>query len=432
VKFNADGGVAWKKNFGGSDNDHFRSVTATSDGGFVAVGYSASGSFGNGDWTGSTTKGGIDAIIVKFNAFGGLEWRKNFGGSGSDRFDSVTATTDGGFVAVGYSIYSSFNNGDWTGVTGKGSVDAIIVKFNAFGGMEWGKNFGGDSDEYFESVTSTTDGGFVAVGYSLSSSFGTGDWVGFFGRNSDDAIIVKFKADGSVAWKKNFGGIGADYFNSVTATSDGSIVAVGYSTSGSFGTGDWTDIAGKGGIDAIIVKFNAFGGLEWRKNFGGIAADYFNSVMATSDGSIVVVGHSYQTTFGTGDWAGFTAKGGYDAIVVKFKANGDVAWKKNFGGIGTNYFNSVAMTNDGGLVAVGYSSQSSFGTGDWAGFTTNGSDDATVVKFSSGIISGDDPGGDDNGNGNGGSGDNTMLYIVIAVLVICLAGAAVYIVLLRK
>jgi hypothetical protein len=432
VKFNASGSIDWKKNFGGSDGDYFNSVAVTSDGGFVAVGYSASGSFGNGDWTGITGNGNTDAILVKFNAFGGMEWRKNFGGGGSDEFRSVTSTSDGGFVAVGLSNPLSFNTGDWTGITGKGGTDAIIVKFNAFGGVEWGKNFGGGGYEEFSSVTATNDGGLVAVGYAVSGSFGNGDWAGFIARGNDDAIIVKFKANGDVAWKKNFGGSGDDCFYSVTSTSDGGLVAVGYSYSDSFGNGDWAGITGNGNNDAIIVKFNAFGGLEWRKNFGGSGYDTFRSVTSTSDGGLVVVGYSYQNSFGNGDWTGITGKGGYDVAIVKFNANGSMEWKNNFGGINIDYTNSVAVTSDGGLVAVGYSSQSSFGTGDWTGSVAKGYDDATVVKFSSGIIHGDDPGGDDNGGGNGGSGDNTLLYVVIAVLVICLAGAAVYIVLLRK
>jgi len=58
-----------------------------------------------------------------------------------------------------------------------------------------------------------------------------------------------------VLWKKNFGGSDYDSYNSVTAVSDG-VVAAGYSYASSFGTGDWAGVAGKGRVDAILVKYD--------------------------------------------------------------------------------------------------------------------------------------------------------------------------------
>ena len=249
--------ISAMKIFGGYDVEYFRAVTATSDGGFVAVGYSGAASFGTVDWIGVTGRGNDDAIIVKYDADCNVVWKKNFGGSGSDRFEAVTATSDGGFIATGHSWSSSFGNGDWTGASAwGGGTEAIIVKFDADGNVVWKKNFGGIDNDQFLAVTATTDGGSVAAGYSSAASFGTGDWTGVTGRGYVDAIIVKFDIDGNVVWKKNFGGSSADWFYAVAATTDGSVVAVGDSAAASFGTGDWTGVTGRGGTDAIIVKFS--------------------------------------------------------------------------------------------------------------------------------------------------------------------------------
>ena len=59
---------------------------------------------------------------------------------------------------------------------------------------------------------------------------------------------------GNVVLKRHFGGSSGDTYNSVTAV-PGGIIAAGYSYSGSFTTGDWTGVAGKGGEDAIIVNY---------------------------------------------------------------------------------------------------------------------------------------------------------------------------------
>ena len=120
--------VPFKNNFGGSDDDGYNAVTAVSDG-VVAVGYSDAASFGNGDWAGVTGKGGYDAIIVKYDNNGNVIWKKNFGGNDAEAFYSVTAVPDG-IVAVGGAANASFGSGDWTGIAAKGNRDAIIVKFS--------------------------------------------------------------------------------------------------------------------------------------------------------------------------------------------------------------------------------------------------------------------------------------------------------------
>jgi len=365
--------VWWKKNFGGSAYDQFNSVTSVS-GGVVAVGSSGANSFNTGDWTGITGKGADDAIIVKYNNAGTVLWQKNFGGSDYDYYNCVTAVSDG-IVAVGYSQTSSFNTGDWTGITGKGSTDAIIVKYDNTGNVVWKKNFGGSNSDRYKFVTTVSDG-IVAVGYSYGNSFNNGDWTGIIGNGADDAIIVKYDNAGNVVWKKNFGGSDYDVYNSVTATSDG-IVAVGYSNAGSFNNGDWTGYTGKGGVmDAIIVKYDNDGNVVWKKNFGGSDYDEYYSVTKVSDG-IVAVGSSSPNSFNNGDWTGITGKGLDDAIIVKYDNDGNVLWKKNLGSSGSDYYYSVMTTSDG-IVAVGSSGVSD---GDWTGYSGNGNFDAVIVKY---------------------------------------------------
>lgn len=345
VKYNKNGEQQWVKSFGGSNEDHFKSVIETQDKGFVAVGYS------NSTDAGFANNGSNDAIIVKYDKHGNQQWLKNFGGSNDDYFYTVIETQDKEVIVVGN---SNSTNAEFTT---KGNLDSIIIKYDSEGNQQWIKSFGGSKNEYFESVIETKDKELVVVGHSSSTN------VGFTNNGVSDAIIVKYDKDGNQLWVNNFGGYDGDYFYLVTETQDKGFVAVGDS---------WSDNAGfvyKGYGDAIIVKYNSEGKQEWVRSFGGSNDDYFFAVIEAQDGGIIVVGESGSTD------AGFTNNGSYDAIIVKYDSNGNQQWFKSFGGSGKDSLVSIVEMQNGELIAVGFCNSND------AGFTNNGQHDAVIVKY---------------------------------------------------
>jgi hypothetical protein len=102
VKVDKMGQLVWQKNYGGVDWDFGYSLKQTTDGGFIIAGTTYS--FGRGN---------ADGYVIKTDALGNVVWSKTFGGSQDDEFKSVIQTSDGGYALTGYTkSYSDITYGD--------------------------------------------------------------------------------------------------------------------------------------------------------------------------------------------------------------------------------------------------------------------------------------------------------------------------------
>ena len=124
------------------------SMEKTSDGGFIFSGHALKGA------------GQKDAgFLMKTDANGNELWRKFYGDSGTNVFSMAHQTSDGGYIAVGYT----------TGL-GHGAArkdyypDGWIVKTDANGNLTWQRTYGDIYYDDFVDVQEIPHIGFVAVG----------------------------------------------------------------------------------------------------------------------------------------------------------------------------------------------------------------------------------------------------------------------------
>ena len=287
-----------------------------------------------------------------------IEWQKTFGGSLFDEAFSVISTTDGGYILAGFTVS---DDGDVVG--SHGNSDYWVLKLDSMGSVSWKRAYGGSNHDGVYCIQAASDGGYILAGYTASTD---GDVSGNHGDK--DMWVIRLDDDGDIEWQKTLGGSGWEEAWSVKQTTDG-----GYIVAGRSGSNDGDVTGFHGYLDYWVVKLNSTGELEWQKSLGGTDIDKGYTISQTDDGGYIVAGEA-QSTDGmvTGN------HGGTDFWVVKLNFEGKIEWEKSLGGTGLDRANDIHQARDGGYIMIG---QTSSTNGHVTG--SHGGNDYWVVKLTS-------------------------------------------------
>lgn len=359
VRMDKKGQKVYSTAFGGSDNDVFNDVAARK-GAPLAAGYTNSS---DGDAQVISPQGEMDALLVSFDKKGAPVWVASFGGSGNDVFQALAETSDGGSVAVGR---TSSSDGHFASLETYGNYDAFIVKYDSKGTALWASCFGGSGWDEFTDVARTRDGGYIAVGFTQSSD---GLLQGITDGQSRDALIVKYDSEGRMDWCHTFGGSDTDQFQAVAVLPDG-FAAVGLSQSED---GDMSQ-SYSAGEEGVVVKFSLTGVQQWLCPLSGTGNDRCTSV-AVSGKEIVVGGYTSSTDL---SFDGVESKGGYEAFVYRISSEGDPIWRTEMGSTGWDQITDLTTLSGAGFAAVGYINQAD---GDFSSMDALGDQEAFLAKF---------------------------------------------------
>jgi hypothetical protein len=306
VKTDGAGEPEWSMTYGGAAADEGRCVRQTADGGFVVVGTTSS--FGGG---------GEDVYLIKTNELGNEEWHKTFGGIGNEEGYCVQCTSDGGYIITGGTSSAPM------------VVDVVLIRTDADGNELWSKSYGDVFQDGGSCVRQTGDGGYIVAGLSEKQTSPP--------SVDDNAYLLKTDADGVEEWSECFGKEWLDIGTGVELTADGGYLLCGY-----------TNSYGEGEFDALLVKTDGAGKLEWLGAYGGDRWDQAESVAQTSDGGYIFAGMSRS-------WRGWA-----EAWLVKTKSDGVMEWQQYFGGpndredaTAVDWAYSVQQTADGGYILAG-------------------------------------------------------------------------------
>jgi hypothetical protein len=293
AKISNSGAIIWEKSLGYNGSDNGYSVIQTIDNGYLLLGVldvTASDGEGNNRISSYRHAGG-DYWAVKLDSNGILEWSRYFGGNFTDTSYAACQTQGGDYIIIG-----SSDSNDIDISNNKGTYDFWIIKISSEGNLIWEKSYGGSEIDEALDITPTTDGNFIVCGNTRSNNIDVSS-----NNGAADIWILKITPNGEILWEKTYGGNSFEAAKSVHQTTDNGFIIAGNSRS------DNNDLTKNNGQnDGWIFKINQNGILQWQTSIGGSNIDLLMDSTQLQDGSIVAVGNTSSSDLDISENKGFT------------------------------------------------------------------------------------------------------------------------------
>ena len=350
VKLDFDGGVLWQRTYGGNMDDRLWAIIPTSDGGFLAGGYSFSSA--NGDKS-QPSRGDMDVWVMKLDAQGQLLWEKAWGGLYRDELFAILEIPGGGYL-LGCNSWS--DAGPDKTEPARGEQDFWLIRIDNQGNKLWDKTIGGSGYDQINDLAWSPDGNVYVSGGTVSDG-ATGDLSAEPSRGGMDFWLGKLDLNTrQLLWNHRYGGTGEDYAYALCMASSGQMYLGGRSGSdpapaGPFNNGKNAAFFG-GDSDYWLLELDQNGQKIREWSFGGAGLDDLYAVQENPSGHLVIGGVSDSGISGSKTSA---PHGGYDYWLMGLDAAGNEAWQHSVGGTADDALTKIAFRPDGSYVVGGHS-----------------------------------------------------------------------------
>lgn len=260
VKFAPDGSIAWQQTWDGPDpffDNRPSDVAVSHDGSAVYV-------------TGSSFISPNVPVLLKFNtADGSLVWDRSWGGNA---FPEGVAVDIDGFTYVAGTIIASDKH------------QIFVTKFSPDGSLLWHRvwntpeSAGGSRGD--DVALDAAGNVYVVGGTPIPDPDNPGFILGF------QIALLKLDAGGNLLWQRTVAeGEQLDARGGLSVAPDGSVYVAG------------ARLGGRDSFDALVLKFAPDGTLLWNRTWGGRGHDEGGGVVVRADGTVFVTGttNSFST-----------------------------------------------------------------------------------------------------------------------------------------
>lgn len=248
---------------------------------------------------------------------------------------------------------------------------------------QWATNVGGSTFDRYLGVHTDANGSVTAVGQSASVNYPTTVGLTQVNAGSQDVVVTRFNANGSVAWSTFYGGTGLDQGFAISGNGS-AVTFVGYTTSTNMPTTPGAfQTAASGQGDGFVAQLNAANGqLNWASYVGGVQNDQLNSVsVSQTTGQIFVTGRTFSNGLATIGQT--TIAGSRDAVIANMQSTGALNWSTYYGGTGDDQGLGVAVGANDDVYVTGLTASNGLSSPGAFQANNNGGNDAFVGKWSS-------------------------------------------------
>jgi len=315
----------------------------------------------NGDilvagWTrgilGAENFGYSDIFISKYDDVGSRLWTKQFGSESGDYVEAISTSNNGSFY-LGGSTYAGL------GIDLNSESAAFLSKLDTHGELIWMRHQELDNQTYVTDVFADSIGNVFTTGASTNASgLGVGDTNGF---------ISKYDGEGNLAWSQAIEIDGNVHSRGVASDSAGNAYVAGWVGS------DLDFNSSYMAPNAFLAKYDPNGEIVWFQDFGTDDLEFGQDVAVDQEGNIYVAGTTQ------GDLVRPIAGIGYrrvDTFIRKFDPEGSAIWTQQIGFDQREYVEEIAVDETGDIYIAGF-------TEGTLGESSNGGTDPYVAKLDS-------------------------------------------------
>ncbi len=303
-----DGALVWHNHFGGPATDQFRDVVVLADGSIVAAGH-----------TRSTGAGESDLWLVKLTPDGVPLFERTHGGPANDKVRAV-ARGDGDEIFVT----------GFTASEGAGERDLWVRRFTPDGAPVWSRTLGtARHDEGFD-LAVLADGSVAVTGH-----FWTDPARGY------DVAVARLSAGGEMIWQRSLDRAPFEVGTALAPAPDGGLLVTGT-----------TSVEGLRNTDLWAIRLDADGATIWERTYGGARSEEPWEVAAAAAGGFIVAVETFSQGVGGDIW------------LLRLAPDGAVIWERLFGGALWERPSALLETSDGGLVLGGHTASKGAGFED--------------------------------------------------------------------
>jgi len=269
-------------------------------------------------------------------------------------------------LANGFPVIAGATYANFPGMTLAGGNDAIVVKYNLDGTVAAMTTFATTDWDSIWASTIDDSANIYLVGHTTWDLNGTNAGAGSW---TNDVFIAKVDSNLNQVWLIQTGTTTNDYGYAVALDSSGKVIVGGSSA------GTWPDQTQLGDNDAFIMQYDSHGNRQWVIQFGSAGDDYVYGIAVDTVDSIDDI---YATGVSAGSFEGHTSSGSNDFFLIKVSSTGTKDWSVLVGASSTSSSDeafAVVVDSARNVYVSGYTSD------QLPGATSLGGHDGFLVKY---------------------------------------------------